>query len=337
MSAHPKEIIYLKRAWLLIAIGIFGFFVWAATAPLDSGAQAPGTVISDGYSIPIQSFHQGLVEEVLVKEGQMVDKDSPLIRLNSIYADSQKNTAKEGISSAQEQIRGVEQIIQARQAELKILQQQIHGVQSLVKEEFLPKNRLWELERNQLQVQSDLANQRTNLVRLQQILKDTQEKLKVADFDQAQTELRAPMSGTVVGLSVYNKGQIIQPNQKVMDILPQEKRLILEVRIPVHLIDKVHAQLPVELRFTSFHAPSTPRFIGQLETVSADRLNDPKTLEPYYLAYASVNPQQMESLPQYQIRAGMAADVFIKTGERSLLSYLLKPVTDRVRSAFREE
>jgi len=107
--------------------------------------------------------------------------------------------------------------------------------------------------------------------------------------------------------------------------------------VPVHLIDKVHVDLAVDLIFSALNQKKTPNISGIVTQVSADRLTDERTGMPYYTMKAKVTPEGTRMLTDQQIKAGMPVDVFIKTGERSLMSYLFKPVLDRLHSAMSEE
>ena len=125
---------------------------------------------------------------------------------------------------------------------------------------------------------------------------------------------------------MFTKGGVVAPGFKLMDIVPSDDILIITGQVPVHLIDKVHVDLAVDLIFSALN-----------QKKSADRLTDERTSMPYYTMKAKVTPEGTRMLTDQQIKAGMPVDVFIKTGERSLMSYLFKPVLDRLHSAMSEE
>lgn len=336
-SPNKDETYYVKVGWRVLIIGFVGFMLWASLAPIDKGISVPGTVITDGHIRPIQSISGGLIEEVLVQEGQKVTEGELLIRINSTNANAQSNATKEIIIGLESQAHHLLKSVQAKQAEKKLLAEQVKGAKELVVQEYIPKNRLLDLQRSEQQLISSLANDQGTLEKTKQQIKELKEKLTSAEFDLAQTEIKSPINGTVVGLTIFSKGAVIQPSNKMMDILPNDKELIVEGKIPVHLIDKAILGLPVEIRFTAFNANSTPTIEGTLTTVSADRLVEPKTDMPYYKAYVKVTEKSLKKLKNHEIKAGMSSELFIKTGERSLLNYLLKPLFDRTHSAMREE
>ena len=122
-----------------------------------------------------------------------------------------------------------------------------------------------------------------------------------------------------------------------MDIVPGDEPLLLEAHVAPHLIDRVHAQLPVDVRFSSFaHSPQLV-VQGQVVSVSADLLTEPQTGVTYYLARVQVTPEGMKTLGKRQLQPGMPVEVVFKTGERSMLTYLLHPLLKRVSASMKEE
>ena len=162
-------------------------------------------------------------------------------------------------------------------------------------------------------------------------------RLVSQDFDLANVEVKAPVDGTIVGLSVFTRGGIISPGFKLMEIVPSDDSLVVEGRVPVHLIDKVHPDLKVELIFSAFNQNLTPHIPGIVTHVSADRLLDEKNGEPYYKLKAKVAPEGMQMVAHLQIRPGMPVNLFVKTGERTMLNYILKPILDHVKMSLTEE
>lgn len=336
-NSVKDENYYVRRGWQVLIIGFFGFILWAGFAPIDKGVSAPGTVISDGHSRTIQAVIGGLVEEVRVQEGQVVEQGELLIRINDTTTNSQSNATKETIIGLDLQVTQLARVIGAKQKEKKLLEEQIRGAEELVKQEYIPKNRLIDLQRLEQQAISAIATDTGTLERTKQQIKELQEKLRSANFDLDNTEIKSPGDGIVVGLNIFSKGAVVQPGNKLMEILPKDKNLIVEGKIPVHLIDKVAIGLPIEIRFTALNANTTPTIDGQVTIISADRLLEPKTDVPYYKVYAKVSEKSLTQLKNHEIRAGMSAELFIKTGERSLLNYLFKPLFDRTHTALREE
>jgi HlyD family secretion protein len=144
----------------------------------------------------------------------------------------------------------------------------------------------------------------------------------------------APVDGTVVDLKIKTSGGVVGPGEPLMDIVPAAAELLLEARVAPVDIDEVHPGLEAQVHLLAYKSRDLPRVRGSVREVSADRLEDPATRQPYYLARVAVD---RGSLPAgVVLSAGMPADVMIVTGERTLLDYLTRPITDALRRGLRE-
>ncbi|MBF3216755.1 HlyD family type I secretion periplasmic adaptor subunit, partial [Pseudomonas aeruginosa] len=162
-------------------------------------------------------------------------------------------------------------------------------------------------------------------------------RLASARFDLANSEVRAPVAGLVVGQEVFTEGGVIAPGQQLMEILPERQPLLVDARLPVEMVDKVRVGLPVELMFSAFSQSTTPRVEGEVTLVSADRLLDERSEAPYYRVRIRVGEEGVRRLAGLEIRPGMPVEAFVRSGERSLLNYLFKPLADRTHLALGEE
>ena len=161
--------------------------------------------------------------------------------------------------------------------------------------------------------------------------------MRAVSDDLARTEIKAPAAGQVVGLAVQTVGAVVQSGQKLMDIVPKDAPLILEAHVAPHLIDRVRSDLPVDVRFSSFaHSPQLV-VQGKVVSISADLLTEPQTNVSYYLARVQVTPEGIKHLGKRQLQPGMPVEVILKTGERSMLTYLLHPLTKRLAASMTEE
>jgi protease secretion system membrane fusion protein len=164
-------------------------------------------------------------------------------------------------------------------------------------------------------------------------------KVRALREDLARTEIRSPSAGQVVGLAFQTVGGVIGPGQRVLDVVPEREPLLLEARIAPHLINSVEPGLLTDVRFSSFaHSPQLV-VQGKVISVSGDLLTEQTNLGPmsYFLARVEVTPEGMKSLGHHQMQPGMPAEVIIKTGERTLLTYLLHPLTRRMASSMKEQ
>jgi len=313
------------------------------------------------------TFHPDLLNNArdpVVKEQMTTQEQLFQSRRRALQTDLQG--IEETIRGQQGQLESLAGILQSRRNQLALLQEELAGMRDLVKEGYAPRNRQMELERSVADVNAALADTQGNIVRVrsgiaelknrailrkQESLKEVDtlladvrrevradaDKFKAASQDLARTEIRATASGQVVGLNVQTVGGIIQPGQKLMDIVPENEILLLETRVPPHLIDKIHNGLLADVRFATF--AHTPQLVleGKVESVSADLLTDPHTNQSYYLARVSITPKGMKTLGHRNLQAGMPGEVVIKTGERSVLTYLLHPLIKRMAGAMKEE
>jgi protease secretion system membrane fusion protein len=138
-------------------------------------------------------------------------------------------------------------------------------------------------------------------------------------------------------LAIQTVGGVIGSGQKLMDIVPEDQVLLIEARVPPHLIDRVRKDLPVDVRFSSFaHSPQLV-VDGKVASVSADLLTDPQTGAGYFLARVGVTAEGYKKLGKRQLQPGMPVEVIFLTGERSMLTYLLSPLTKRLAASMKEE
>jgi protease secretion system membrane fusion protein len=164
-------------------------------------------------------------------------------------------------------------------------------------------------------------------------------RLRALRQELARTEIRSPSSGQVVGLVFQTVGGVIPPGQRVMDIVPQGEALLLEARILPHLVDAVRTGLITDVRFSGFaHSPQLVAE-GRVVSVSGDLLSEqtPMGQTSFFLARVELTPSGMKTLGRHQIQPGMPAEVIIKTGERTVLTYLLHPLTRRVAASMKEQ
>ena len=272
----------------------------------------------------------------------------------------------ESIAGAEAQLRGVRDSQASKVLQRTALAEQLQGLRELAREGYIPRNRLLDSERVYAQVLGSISEDYGRIGQLQrQVLEmrlkirqlaeeyqkevrtqladtrvrteDLRNRLASAEFELANSQLRAPVAGIVVGLDVFTEGGVIKPGQALMEIVPQGEPLLVEARVPVELADKVHAGLPVELMFSAFSLSTTPRVAGEVMLVSADRQVDERTDEPFYTLRAQVTEAGMAQLAGLQIRPGMPVEAFVRTGERSMLNYLFKPLLDRTHMALVEE
>lgn len=314
---------YNRIGWRVLIWGFGGFLLWASFAPIDRGVTASGWVIADGQRKVVQSTNSGLIEEIYVHEGDQVKAGQLLIKLNEVNAAA-------GVGITQESVSGLESQINALQNSIAQRKTQLANMETLANEGYVPRNRVLELR---VAVSTDEAN----LQGLKKDLATQRERLAPASLDLSNTELKSPVDGYVVNLQVFTKGGVVTQGAKLLEVVPINQPLIVEAQLPVHLIDKVYEGLEVEMMFTAFNQNRTPHIPGVVTVVGDDRIVDERSGQPYFKILAETTPEGKKLLGELKVRPGMPVDLFVKTGERTMMSYLLKPLLDRMHSALREE
>lgn len=249
-------------------------------------------------------------------------------------------------------------------------QEELNDFESLLKEGFAEKQKMRELQRNLSQSDgqrgtyiSDIAATEFQInethLKIYQLQKELQrdvakelsevqlstfelrERIQALQDTIKRTIVRAPESGMVLGMTVHTIGSVIQPGGRILDIVSQDEKLIVEAQVSPADIDRIKIGQLSEIRFSAFKSSQTPRIEGKLVNVSADRLTDDSRPDkrPYYLARVEVTPEGLKALSRLQLKLvpGMPAEVLINTGSRTLLQYLTRPLTDSFARAFTED
>ena len=313
-------------------------------------------------------FHpdvKAAMNDPLIK--QQVSTQQQLIQARRAALAADLQGIEESVQGLKEQLGSYQNILVQRRSQLSLLTEELNNTRGMVKEGYAPRNRQLELERmvaesnaaiadlngNSLRVQRQVAElTQRSMARKQEYRKEVEtqlaevtrevqsdaEKFVAVSADLDRMEIKAPASGQVVGLTVQTVGAVLQPGQKLLDVVPDSQTLLLEAHIPPHLIDKVQAGLSTDIRFNAFaHSPQLV-VEGKVLSVSGDLLSDPAQPQfSYFLARVQVTPDGMKTLGKRQMQPGMPAEIVIKTGERSMLTYLLHPLVKRMASSMKEE
>lgn len=313
------------------------------------------------------SFHPDLQQaasDPMIQQQMLNQEQLFQTRRNLLRSDLQ--SIEESIQGQQGMLQGYASILANRKSQQALLNEELGHIRGLVKEGYAPRNRQLELERMVAESGSSIADLQGNTIRAQRSVSELrqraisrqqdfrrevetqladvsrdvlaeEQKFKAVTDDLGRIDIKAPASGQVVSLAIQTVGGVVQPGQKLMDIVPEKEPLLLEAHVAPHLIDRVKAGLPVDVRFSSFaHSPQLV-VNGQVVSISGDLLTEPQTNMSYYLARVQVTPEGMKALGQRQLQPGMPVEVVFKTGERSMLTYLLHPLTKRISAAMKEE
>lgn len=201
------------------------------------------------------------------------------------------------------------------------------------------KNAISESELQSLQVRQEYrerANRELDTLRSE--MTEFEQRAKVARDVLARTEIIAPASGSIQNLQVHTIGSVIRPGEVLMELVPEDEKLIITARVSPIDIDNVEPGLETEVRFSAFKSRLTPVVLGHVQTVSQDVITPGNPNEPpYYLARLQVPEEDIPEDIRSRVTAGMPVDVVITTGERRVVTYLTSPLMDAVRKSLIEE
>jgi HlyD family secretion protein/epimerase transport system membrane fusion protein len=264
------------------------------------------------------------------------------------------------------EIDGLYQVIVATNEQLKLIAQEIEGVEILYEKGLSPLPKLLALKRAQAGLRGERASSWARIARHRQSIGETRLQLltmreerreRVAEeISQVRTELAAvrsqmpsrkdvlsrtvvtaPLDGTVMNVQVTTASGVIEPGEPLLDLVPDNAQLVIDAHVKPTDMDTVHTGQAARVLFTAYGQRNLPQIFGKLRSISADRLIEEHTGEPYFLAKIEVDPLELERIaPDIELSPGMPADVMILTGERTLLDYLIRPFTESLTKSFRE-
>lgn len=316
---------------------------------------------------PKITFSQALLEasgDPVAAENMASQQKLFLTRRAALQGEIAILTAAE--RGAEEQIKGLEAQVRGKQAQLKFVQEQLEGSRELAKEGYLPRNRWFEEERLAADLLASATELQSSVFRAQNMAVEAKQRLaqRERDFqkevetqfsdtrretlmaaerlrstreDFLRTAIRAPVNGRVNGLTALTEGSVISPAGRLMDIVPNDEALILEIKIDPSVIDRVHTGLPVDINLHAFANDPSLVLEGVLDSISPDLVFDSNpNMPPHYLGRVRVTPAGLKKLGSRELQPGMPAQVTIKTGERTMMQYLLKPLLMRLSSSMKE-
>jgi epimerase transport system membrane fusion protein len=259
-------------------------------------------------------------------QGQKTSKQE----LKASYTEEAKDLREllaEGFADKQ-RLRDLERSLSASTGEIASLSSEIASSEMQIGETRL------QILQIQKQFQEEVANK---LSEVQAQLYDINQRLTATVDKVNRIQIKAPSAGRVMGLSIHNVGGVITPGRPILDIVPQGEELIIDARVSPMDIDRVHVGLVAEVRFSAFKQALTPKMMGKLTILSADKLTDERTGAPYYSAKIELTPDSYVKLGNMELLPGMPADVLINTGERTVFEYLMQPITNALARAFIED
>jgi HlyD family secretion protein len=289
-----------------------------------------------------------------------------LFELRSSARNGQKAQLKQRVEQLGEEIRGLKAQRESKEKEIKLIIREKEGVHDLWKQKLVPLTKLTQIERDETRLEGEAGQliaqtaqvggriSETELQIIQidrdlssEVAKETREidgkigefvERKVTAEDQLKRiEIRAPQDGTVFQSTVHTVGGVITAGDAMMLIVPDADSLTVEAKVNPQDIDQVREGLPALLRFSAFNQRTTPEIYGKVSRISADASTDQRTGQTYYTVRIALPADEVAKLGEVRIVPGMPVETFIQTGDRTMISYLTKPLHDNLMRMFREK
>jgi len=299
---------------------------------------------------------------------QHITTQTQLFEARKAALASELSAFKENIAALNAQLAGIDQQLQSRKLQADKQAEQLKNLRELANEGYAPKNTVLQMEQTQAELRAMLADLKANRLktqrsiaemsmreaqRKQEALKESaaqlaevrkevqagREKLEASGDELARVKITAPVDGQVVGISIASVGGVVTPGQKLMDIVPDSEGVLLDAKIQPQMIDRVRPGDKADIRFSAF--AHSPQLVVEalVKSISKDAVTETTAMGnvAYYTARVQITRKGLKQLGKHNLQAGMPAEVLIKTGERSLLTYLLHPLMKRVAGAMTEE
>jgi HlyD family secretion protein len=294
-----------------------------------------------------------------------IESERRLFDLRRSARIGQKEQLRQRIEQLKEEVRGYRAQQEAKAKEIELIEREMVGVRDLWKQKLIPINRVTELERQAARLEGEsaqliaqtaqiggkIAETELQIIQIDrdlssEVAKETREidgklgefvERKVTAEDQLKRiEIRAPQDGTVFQSTVHTVGGVITAGDPIMLIVPEADNLTVEAKVAPQDIDQVKIGQIALLRLSAFNQQATPEINGSVTRISADATSDQRTGLTYYTIRIAMPPEEVAKLGEVTVIPGMPVEAFVQTGERTMLSYFLKPLSDQFMRAFRQ-
>jgi HlyD family secretion protein len=280
--------------------------------------------------------------------------------------EGRRSIGEKRVNQLNEEIKGLQSKVRSQRRQLSLLTDELKLKKLMLDKGLFPKPEYLALQRLEAQTQGDMAQNIAVIARARQSIGETQllilnvhserldrtatelvdvrseldsvnQKLSAQLDTLTRTLIMAPVSGTVVNIRFHTNGGVVRPGEAILDIVPSNIELLIDTRVQLVDIDEVTVGQETRVVFSAFSTRNIPQIIGRVRSVSADSLYDDISGLSYYLARVEIPQQELAKLGEgVEITPGMPAEVYIVTGERTFLEYILKPLTDSLRRSFQE-
>jgi HlyD family secretion protein len=311
-------------------------------------------------------FPPELTAKADARASEAMMRERQLFALRRRERDGSIALLKQRVQQYDEQIASYQAQIAAIESQMALIEPELAGLRKLHDRQLVTINRLNEMERTAVQMkgskaalESNIAEARariseadeqilnvdkqirsdagTQLAEVVGQLNDQQVRVATTTDTMDRSEIRAPQSGVVDKVAYTTIGSAIPPAQPLLQIVPDRDNMIVEARIRPQDVDQVRVGQLARITFSGLNRQTTPDIPGKLIFVSPDLTSDQRTGQSYYRIKVRLDADALARAPQIALKAGMPAEIFVQTGSRSILSFLLKPMLDQVRYSMRTE
>jgi len=417
---------------LVVGLFVGGSAYWAASSKLDGAVVAPASIVVEGNRKTVEHLEGGIVRNILISEGELVEAGQTLLELDSTDLDvnldvltsqigdlavrrarllaqingaetfeapqvastlrinlpqdawaaafatqkqlfdaesqtiaSQQELQAQQIAGLHQQVDGLAEQRASNARQLEITEQELSNLETLLKKGLVAaarvNSRRVEIERlkgvdasirtqeaqanNQIRelMLTGLGQQKlrdeaisSELAQVEALLASLEPQYVGAEERRKRIAITAPVSGRVVGLTVFTQGGVVRPGAPILDIVPDNEPLVVEARVNTADIEKLFIGQSTRVLLSAFDQGEVPEAKGKIIDISADSLEDERTGQPYYTARVKFDANQPQEVASLDLVPGMPADLFVNTGERTALSYLAQPLQARLARTFIE-
>ncbi len=313
------------------------------------------------------SFPEELLKQVKNQEVfKLIDGQKRIFRARKTTLDGSIEILQQQISQLKEKKIGIRAQQKAKRYQLALVGEELKAVKKLFEKHYIDKPRILKLQRESANLNGELGDYISAFAETSEAVSEKKQEIlqRKNDFDQAvvnelrevQTkildlkerlgatshiltniDIRSPVDGTVVSLAVFSKGEVIAPGSTILEIVPVNDDLSIEAKVKTTEIDNLIIGQEADVRLTAFDSKSTPVLTGSITYISADALEDERTGLSYFKVKVLVIDQELQKLKGKPLHPGMPAEIIIKTGERTVLEYIVQPLTDALARAWREQ
>jgi len=297
---------------------------------------------------------------------QVIISENELFKARRASLQGETALLEKKIAQYETRIAGLESSNANKELLLRSYRSEIRDNRALLADGFVNKQRLVDVQRNKDRTDGEVEDNKSNIAGLREQIEETrlqilqvnrdfhrdvasklsetqstifdlEERISTIADKVKRTDVIAPSNGMILGLKIHTIGGVLAPGTPILDIVPEDKALIIEAELSPADIDQISIGMAADIRFSSFKSGSTPVIDGRVITLSADSLLNENTGLSYYLARLEITPVGFEKLGDLQLLPGMPAEVLINTGSRTVLEYLLQPATDAIARSMIEE